>query len=176
LLLGWLGSSNAKGIDLLIKATQKISENVEGVAAVVVGVSEPQIRGEFGMPTHYLGKLADDASMSLLYSAVDVLIVPSRIENLPQMATEAQSCGLPVVAFNCTGLPDAIEDGVTGFLAKAFDTDALADAAIEILRNSERASAMSVAARERALRLWAPEAILSKYMRVFDSVASGSRR
>jgi glycosyltransferase involved in cell wall biosynthesis len=128
------------------------------------------------MPTHYLGKLADDASMSLLYSAVDVLIVPSRIENLPQMATEAQSCGLPVVAFNCTGLPDAIEDGVTGFLAKAFDTDALADAAIEILRNSERASAMSVAARERALRLWAPEAILSKYMRVFDSVASGSRR
>lgn len=48
------------------------------------------------------------------------------MDNLPQTATEAQSCGVPVVGFNTSGLPDAVEHQRTGYLANAFDPADLA--------------------------------------------------
>ena len=67
------------------------------------------------------GRLYDDISLALAYAAADVVMVPSRLDNLPQTATEAIACGTPVVGFEQGGMSDVIEHQKTGWLAKPFD-------------------------------------------------------
>ncbi len=63
-----------------------------------------------------LGTIADDRLMCLLYAAVDVLIVPSLEDNLPNVAIESLLSGTPVVGFNIGGMPDIVMSGKNGFL------------------------------------------------------------
>ena len=96
------------------------------IEVVLLGQSEPLGKIIKDLKIHYIGFLKDENALSLLYSGVDVVIVPSTIDNLPQIGTEAQSCGVPVAAFNCSGMPDIVKDKETGYLAKPYDFDELA--------------------------------------------------
>jgi glycosyltransferase involved in cell wall biosynthesis len=118
---------------------------------------------------HAVGRVYDDYTMALLYSAVDVTIVPSRIENLPQMATEAQACGCPVIGFRTAGLPDAVADKITGVLVDPFDTEQLAEAMRSMLREEVRAK-MGVMAIERAARLWSYSIVAEQYRHIYEEV------
>src|SRR5690606_12076277 len=96
--------------------------------------------------------------------------VPSLQENLPQSGTEAQSCGCPVVAFDCTGLPDVVEHQVTGYLATAYDPMDLANGIRWVLEDSSRHMRMSLAARERAVTRWSPDVVVPQYLSVYKQV------
>lgn len=86
-----------------------------------------------------------------LYSDVDVFVVPSRAPDaLPGVAVEAAFFGLPVVASRCGGLPEIIEDGVTGFLVEPANPQQLAVRLDELLQSAERRRSMGAAARRRA--------------------------
>jgi glycosyltransferase involved in cell wall biosynthesis len=88
---------------------------------VVFGQSEPSEKSIINYPIKYMGTLNDDLTLALLYSASDMLLVPSRIESFCQTASESQSCGTPVVGFNTTGLRSTVKHLETGYLAEAFD-------------------------------------------------------
>jgi glycosyltransferase involved in cell wall biosynthesis len=108
-----------KGFDLFLEALRYIQGvGVKDTHCAIFGRADPGSGVETHLPVHWLGKLTDDLMLALVYSAADVTVVPSRQENLPQTATEAQACGCPVVAFDCTGLRDTVKDGVTGILAR----------------------------------------------------------
>jgi len=94
--------------------------------------------------------------------------VPSRQENLPQSGTEAQACGCPVVAFNCTGLPDVVVHGETGYLASPYDAEDLAKGIRWVLEDSERYVQLSAAARARAVSLWAEAVVVPQYLAVYQ--------
>lgn len=160
-----------KGHDLLVGALERLATMVDAqdVLCVVFGQSMPQNPPKFLFPTRWMGHIHDDATLALLYNAADVTVVPSRQENLPQAATEAQACGCPVVAFDCTGLPDAVVHRETGYLASAFDTADMAEGLRWILEDAGLRVALGRAARARALRLWAPEVIIPQYLRVYES-------
>jgi glycosyltransferase involved in cell wall biosynthesis len=113
--------------------------------------------------------VSDDARLALAYSAADVFVLPSRIENFPQMAIEAQACGCPVVAFATGGVPETFEDGLTGRLAAPFDVAGLASA-IEwaLARPDATAQAMRAAARARALRIASFESVGRAYRAAFE--------
>jgi glycosyltransferase involved in cell wall biosynthesis len=64
--------------------------------------------------------------VALLYAAVDVLVTPSRQDNLSNTIVESLACGTPAVAFDIGGMPDMIEHKINGYLAKPFDTSDLA--------------------------------------------------
>ena len=51
----------------------------------------------------FLGRIHDEKELSYMYSLADVVVIPSRMENLTQMGTESMSCGTPVVAFDVGG-------------------------------------------------------------------------
>lgn len=173
ILFGAMGgeSDPRKGYDLLREALERLaqSRDVENVLCVVFGQGEPEAPQNQHFPIRWMGKVHDDATLVLLYNSADVMVVPSRQENLPQTATEAQACGCPVVAFDCTGLSDAVVHRETGYLAKAFDVSDMAQGLEWILVDAVRQAELGRAARERALRLWAPEVVVPQYLSVYRS-------
>jgi glycosyltransferase involved in cell wall biosynthesis len=175
LLFGALSyqSDRNKGYDLLKDALKSFMAQVidpENYLGVVFGQSAPEQPENIGLPLHYVGYLNDDHSLSMLYNAADVVIVPSRMENMPQIATEAQSCGTPVVAFNTCGIPEAVIHEQSGYLAKPYDTDDLANGIQWVLSDAERAKKLGEFARDRALNLWSPDVVAHQYSELFMQV------
>lgn len=66
-----------------------------------------------GLPVEFLGWQEDAAAVM---RGLDILVIASKQEGMPRVLLEAFSAGLPVVAFPVGGIPEAIEDGITGFL------------------------------------------------------------
>jgi glycosyltransferase involved in cell wall biosynthesis len=170
------GSRPSKGRDLLMDALPRLRELNPAVELVVLGQREPRDVPASRMPIHWLGHLGDEVSLGLVYSAVDVTVVPSRRDNLPQLATESQACGTPVVAFAVCGLPDAVADRETGYLAAPFDPDDLAHGVAWVLQDDERAGRLALAARERAVRLWSPPVVAIRYLDLYRRVIEDQTR
>ena len=76
-------------------------------------------------------------------------ILPSDYEGLPMTILEAMAAGLPVVATKVGGVPDVVEDGITGLLVKAGDANALCDAMAQIVTDDTEKDLMSSAALKR---------------------------
>jgi glycosyltransferase involved in cell wall biosynthesis len=168
-LFGAIGGTSdpLKGYDLLLEALRRLAADRDDLLCVVFGQSMPEHPSDLPVPTRWMGHVHDDAALALLYNAADVMAVPSRQEAFGQTGSEAQACARPVVAFNCTGLPDSVEHGETGYLARAFDAEDLACGLRWILADAGRREALGRNARTRALRLWAPEVVVPQYLKVY---------
>ena len=165
---GDLGDSR-KGFDLLTAALPLVTAPIQ---LLVLGHDNPPAGWPREMPpTQWLGYLHDQ-ELAQAYSQGDLAVVPSRQDNLPQTATEAMACGLPVVAFNTGGLPDVVEVGVNGYLAQPCDPKDLAHGIDMILENPDLRSTMSRNARLKAENLWSPDVVAQKYEDVFISACT----
>jgi glycosyltransferase involved in cell wall biosynthesis len=160
-------STPYKGYDLLIEALNKISS--ENVEFVVFGSSEPKKLPKLPRQIRYLGHLNDDVSLASLYSACDVMVVPSKREAFGQTASESLACGTPVVAFGIGGLPDIIDHKINGYLAQPFDTFDLAKG-IDWVLNNENYDELSQNAREKVVREFDYGAVTKKYINLYAEV------
>ena len=126
------GSKNPrKGIEFALDALNILHKNgVEGVQILIFGESEFSSSLDSPYPIKYLGNLSDDTSLALVYSAAEVMLVPSIEEGFGQTALEAMSCGTPVVGFNGTGVCDLIDHKVNGYISSWSDAN---DFAVGIL-------------------------------------------
>lgn len=142
-----------KGYQFLQPALQQLSQREwqGSLDLVVFGASQPEKQVDLGFNVHYIGSLKDDTSLALVYSAADVVVVPSVQEAFGQVASEALACGTPVVAFAATGLKDIIDHQQNGYLAQPFDVDDLSRGIIWILEDGKH-SHLRAAAREKAVR------------------------
>lgn len=165
-----------KGFDLLQTALGYLSGQMANFQLVVFGQLPPRQAPDLGFPVHYMGHLYDDLSMRMVYSAADVMVIPSRQDNLPNTGVEAHACGTPVVAFNTCGLPDIVEHQVTGYLAKAFDAQDLAVGIGWVLQNRQRLVELGHAARLRALTLWSTAVVGLQYLAVYQSAIDAQIR
>jgi glycosyltransferase involved in cell wall biosynthesis len=78
--------------------------------------------------------------------------------------------GLPVVATNVGGLPEVVQDGVTGILVPPKDPNALADAIVRLLRDPELRKRLGSAGRERVLSEFRTDRIVEQTLEVYESV------
>lgn len=159
-----------KGFDLLKKALSSLQDEND-YHCVVFGQNPNVDSEELPIPSTYVGHISDDTALSLIYNALDVMVVPSRQENLPQTGTEASSCGTPVVAFAYSGLLDVVEHMKTGFLAEPYDTLQLANG-IEWCVENNMDYNLSINARKRAKSLWSYDVVAEKYSHIFERVAT----
>ncbi len=95
----------------------------------------------------FLGRLD---SVARLLQATDLFLLPSQTESFGLAALEAMACGAPVVASRAGGLPEVIDDAVTGILEPAGSVEAMGRRAIELLRDPVRYRTMRDAAIARA--------------------------
>ncbi len=156
-----------KGWDLLEAALPAVQANHPDVAVVVAGPPSPEHVPASGVPIIWRGHIDGDRGLSDLYSSVDVTAVPSREDNMPLAAMEAQTAGRPVVAFRIGGLPDIVEHHATGYLAEPFDVDDLAIGLSQAIDDSRHERTWSIAARNRALATWSPREVVDRYLDVY---------
>lgn len=172
LLFGSLSGTRdqRKGFDLLIGALDHLRGEMAGLELVILGQLEPREPLNLGFPVHYTGHLHDDISLCLYYSAVDAVVVPSRQDNLPNVAVEAQACGTSVVAFNVCGLPDIVEHEKTGYLARPFDTQDLARGIQWVLDGTERRAMLSTQSRQAAVTRFSYPVVAEQYLQLYNTV------
>jgi len=164
-------SDPRKGFNLLQSALQKLSQSewTERVELVVFGSSQPKNPTELGFKSHYLGRLNDDISLSLVYAAADVFIAPSVQDNLPNTVMESLACGTPCVAFDIGGMCDMIDHQQNGYLAKPFNTDDLAKGIVWVLEDEERLRKLGSNSREKVEQNFPLEIQARKYLSIYDS-------
>ena len=114
-----------------------------------------------------MGHVHDDLSLRLLYSAADVMVVPSRQEAFGQTASESLACGTPVAAFNATGLKDVLEHQVSGYLAKPFDAQDLANGIEWLYSELRKSNQLNLAARARAIDTFSYPVVAKQYEAIY---------
>ncbi len=111
--------------------------------------------------THQLESVVVDLDflpdISHLYGQMDILLLTSRFDPLPRVIMEAMCHGIPVVATRVDGIPEMVEDGVTGILVSSQDVDGFAAAVKRLLEDEPLRRQMGAAGRERAKSLFSPE-------------------
>lgn len=100
-------------------------------------------------------------------AASDIMLMTSLSEGMPVALVESQLAGKPVVATRVGGIPEALEDGVTGFLVEA---DGLGRALSELLSDSDLRERMGRAGQTRAQRIFSPEAMVTAHIELYRQV------
>ena len=162
-----------KGFDLLLKSIKKLTDhkksNKLNYQLVFFGSGEPESPLNLGMDVKFLGKINDEATMALLYSAADLVVTPSLRDNLPQVAVESLACGTPVVAFNVGGLPDIVDHKVNGYLVKPYDISDLANGINWVLHESDY-SKLSKNAVSKVKNNFSRDAVVPKYIELYKNI------
>jgi N-acetyl-alpha-D-glucosaminyl L-malate synthase BshA len=117
----------------------------------------------------FLGKI--DAVAPLLAGA-DLFLLPSSTESFGLSALEALASGVPVIGSKAGGLPEVVRDGETGFLCPVGDIDAMASAALGLLRDRDRWHAMSSLAAQDARERFSRDAIVGDYEAFYEYTLS----
>lgn len=134
-----------------VRVAARVADAVPNARFVLVGDGElrPDVEAavrEAGLDGRFtlLGWRHDPES---IVGDLDVLALTSRHEGLPMVVPEAMAAGKPVVATAVDGTPEAVQDGVTGYLAAHGDVAALAAAITRLLQDRDRRARMGQAAR-----------------------------
>jgi L-malate glycosyltransferase len=135
------------------------------------------LRGGFSLPD--LTNLKNQGRVSVegmpeLYRNCDILLFPTVREGFGLVAAEAMACGLPVVATNCSSLPELIDHGKGGFLCPLGDVDAFADKIHLLAENPQLRREMGDYNRAKVEKMFTLDRMVGQYKEVFEEVLSKS--
>jgi glycosyltransferase involved in cell wall biosynthesis len=172
LFLADSAAEKRKGLSVLLEALKGLDDD-EGIYLMVLGR---------GLADYNLGSRAktvdfveDEASLSFVYSAADVFVIPSLQDNLPNTAIEALACGIPTVGSDAGGIPEIVRDGETGLVVPAGDALRLKEAIRGLLGDAGRRAAMSERARRVAVEEYSLEVQARRYMDLYNEMVSTAR-
>ena len=111
-----------KGMDYLIDACRQLKD----YELVILGGHAEEVVDQLPLKAHPLGYVNDERRIVEIYQAVDVFVLPSLSENLPNTIMEAMACGVPCVGFKVGGIPEEIDHKRNGYVAEYRDSDDLA--------------------------------------------------
>ena len=116
---------------------------------------------------HFLGK--QDRVNELLPLA-DLMLMPSELESFGLAALEAMACKVPAIATRVGGVPELVDDGVTGLLYKVGDVEGMAEGALTLLSDKPRLKAMQDEARRTAQKRFCASLVVPQYVRYYEQV------
>jgi len=157
----------------LIEAAQEILKVSPQVRFILIGdgaqrpVIEKKVR-ELGLEQNFL-LLGYRMDVPELLSCCDLFVLPSVAEGLPNAVLEAMAAGLPVVTTRVGGVPEIIEDGVTGLLVPPKDPRALAEAISRVLRNPELAARIAHAGQEHVRSEFSFDRLIENLNRLYTT-------
>jgi len=159
-----------KDFETLFKALQKLDHG----KTIVVGdgpnrpwVQKLISQNGLSQKIYLLGEREDVPD---LLGSAEIFVLSSKKEGLPRTIIEAMLSGLPVVATRVGGIPELVEDGVTGFLVPRENSEALATALQRLIEDPDLFRAMGEAGRKKALLEFTLDRMLKQTLRVYEEV------
>jgi len=172
--------SPEKGQNFLLQAMPKMLASRSDVTLLVFGEGPKGERlraaaKELGCAQHvrFPGFVEDFAS---LVRDVDVFVLPSLAEGLPNVLLEAMASSRPVVATKIGGIVDLVVDGENGLLVPPADSDALASAILRLLSDAELAARLGRCARETVRNSYSFTRQFALLEQIYGRVIEGKRR
>jgi glycosyltransferase involved in cell wall biosynthesis len=169
-----------KGVDLLLAAIQRANEELaaRGMPRPVVLVAgdgperadlewSSRLRG-IGAQVRFLGHRSDPLRVA---NTLDISVLPSRVENLPNALLEHMALGKACIAFEVGGVPELL--GQAGVGVRPLDTDALGHAIVELIMDETWRRELGVWARARIVERFSFEQRLRRIESIYESVVAG---
>lgn len=174
-VLGTIASfKEYKGHTYLIDATVRILEEFPDLKVLLVGDGPLRTQLEKEVEalslTHSIIFTGIRHDVREVLSFLDLFVLPSSSEGLPMAILEAMAAGRPVVATRVGGVPEAVVDGVTGFLVPPRDPAALAEAIACLLRDHDLRRVMAQAARERVAQYFSVERMVEQTQNLYEQL------
>jgi glycosyltransferase involved in cell wall biosynthesis len=117
-----------------------------------------------------IDSVGDEISMSFLYGAADVFVVPSLQDNLPNTAIEALACGIPTIGSEVGGIPEVVRDRQTGLLVPPGNPGALRQAIVALLKDGELLASMARESRRVALEEYTLRVQAERYANLYGEI------
>ena len=188
-LIGMIGHLTPwKGHEVFLEIARAVADRIPGSRFVVVGGSIYETHGHAGYPESlrqraaalglsdrvtFLG-IRDDIPEVL--AGLDVLVhAPTAPEPFGRVLVEAMAVGRPVVAARCGGIPEVVEDGVTGILVPSGNVGAFANAVVRLLDDPVLCRRLGGAGRRRAEARFSIEAHAASVLEAYRAVFEGCR-
>ena len=142
-----------KGVPVLFQALALARQSRPDLHLTLIGDGPERSMLEaeahaLGQAVHFVGYQSQDA-VALALKRVDALVLPSFAEGVPVVLMEAMAAGIPVIATRIAGIPELVQDGISGLLVPPGNAKALAEAILGTLADPGRMVAMGIAGRAK---------------------------
>ena len=159
-----------KGFSNLLSALQILEKQGKtNFELIVFGADKSDLNIDVNIPIHYVGYVSDTNELVTLYNLASLMVVPSLSEVFGQTASESMACSVPVVAFECTGIQEVVEHKITGYLAKSYDNEDLANGILWCLDNNKDRT-LSINARNKVLSNYTIDIVAKQYKELYESL------
>jgi glycosyltransferase involved in cell wall biosynthesis len=175
LITGMVAALRAeKGHRTFLRAAAMVARQMPEARFVVVGDGPErrqleQLASELDIPARVLFA-GDQRNVPQWLAAMDLAVLASDTESFPNAVLEAMAAGRAVVCTDVGGVPELVDDGVTGYLVPPSNAEAMSTRIVELLRNPALRRAMGDAGRAKVLRQFTPEQMRNKLEAVYDLV------
>lgn len=173
-VVGWVGRlSPEKGTSEFAEIMRRLSCECSEVRFLVVGDGPERASLETFVSTHELehrvtfcGEVSDTSSV---YGAMDIMVMPSKIEGLPFALIEGMASGVAVVANAVGGVPEVISHGHNGLLVTPGDSERFVMSVLQLLRDEELRSSIAMNACRYVRRVFSADQMAESTIKVYLS-------
>ncbi len=155
-----------KGMRYLIEACKQLAATDPQLGVVILGGHAEEVVEELPLEAYPLGYINDERRIIEIYRAVDVFVLPSLSENLPNTIMEAMACGVPCVGFRVGGIPEEIDHKKNGYVADYRNAEDLARSIRWILTEADYDS-LSQQAVHKVVQNYSQQSVAIKYIDVY---------
>lgn len=158
-----------KGMKYFVEAIDKLVEKYpqmknNSAIALLGGHSEDMT---FALPSYALGYVSEEKQIVNVYNSVDVFVLPSLEDNLPNTIMEAMACGVPCVGFKAGGIPEMIEHQKNGYVANYRDADDLANGIHWVLEEADKDFLVEGCLR-KVMHNYSQHAVALRYIEIYN--------
>lgn len=163
-----------KGMKYLVDSLNILKQNNKipyDILLLVAGNNFDKLENLLPFETRYLGLLENNEQLASAFQAADVFVCPSIEDSGPMMINDAIMCGTPVVSFEMGVAFDLIINGKTGYMAKLYDSNALAEGIEKILNlDPVEYDSMTENCRRLAIEEFSVNSQTSKFINLFENI------
>lgn len=163
-------SDSRKGFEYFFQAMESFAREYpnmnDKLELVFLGGSDIDLPNSILYKANFVGYLTENADIVNLYNAVNLFVLPSLEENLPNMIMESMACGTPVVGFNAGGIPEMIDHKANGYVANYKDSEDLMRGIYWALFEADYQSLCNNA-RRKVIENYSEEVVATKYMELY---------
>ncbi len=172
--------TQTKGFFDLVEACAQLMKAGVAFECTLVGDGELRRELEAAVVKHKMSQVFQikgvigQKPLRILYETADIFVMPSVVaadgdrDGIPNVVLEAMAAGLPIVATQISGLPEAVEDGRNGLLVPERSASRLAEAIQILARDSDRRDQMGKASRARVMEQFVLETNISELVDIFE--------